>query len=146
MWKRKLIFRYFTQILTWIRDHRDFVGKYIQPVIDKLGLHHIDAKVIKPQIFKKCIIKDRLFQLELIRGLVQLAVEKLNSELPNLQYDDFTFSHSIDEALGFDKELREIYDYPSNQPSILAVLTQAQVFVKWLAMEKKCKNIIPLKI
>ncbi|XP_018566371.1 RAD50-interacting protein 1 [Anoplophora glabripennis] len=110
---------YFTQILTWIRDHRDFVGKYIQPVIDKLGLHHIDAK------------------LELIRGLVQLAVEKLYSELPSLQYDDFTFSHSIDEALGFDKELREIYDYPTNQPSILAVLTQAQVFVKWLAMEKK---------
>ncbi|KAJ8928351.1 hypothetical protein NQ314_019081 [Rhamnusium bicolor] len=111
--------RYFTQILTWVRDHRDFVGKYVQPVIDKLGLHHIDAK------------------LELIRGLVQLAVEKLYSELPNLQYDDFTFSHSIDEALGFDKELRETYDYPSNQPSILAVLTQAQVFVKWLAMEKK---------
>lgn len=70
---------------------------------------------------------------------MQLAVEKLYSELPNLQYDDFTFSHSVDEALGFDKELREIYDYPSNQPSILAVLTQAQVFVKWLAMEKKCK-------
>lgn len=73
---------------------------------------------------------------------MQLAVEKLYSELPNLQYDDFTFSHSIDEALGFDKELREIYNYPSTQPSILAVLTQAQVFVKWLAMEKKCKRML----
>ncbi|KAJ8953915.1 hypothetical protein NQ318_019155, partial [Aromia moschata] len=90
---------YFTQILTWVRDHRDFVVKYIQPVIEKLGLHHIDAK------------------LELIRGLVQLAVEKLYSELPSLQYDDFTFSHSIDEALGFDKELRESYDYPVGQPN-----------------------------
>lgn len=39
-------FRYFTQILTWVRDHRDFVGKYIQPVIDKLGWHHTDAKVL----------------------------------------------------------------------------------------------------
>ncbi|XP_017786912.1 PREDICTED: RAD50-interacting protein 1 isoform X2 [Nicrophorus vespilloides] len=110
---------YFTQILSWTRDHIDFVSKWIQPVIDKLGLHHIDAK------------------LEFMRGLVQLAVEKLHSELPNLQFDDFTFSHCIDEALGFDKELRETYSYPSTQPSILAVLTQAQVFVKWLAMEKK---------
>ncbi|KAG5869846.1 hypothetical protein JTB14_009008 [Gonioctena quinquepunctata] len=110
---------YFTQILTWIRDHRDFVEKYIQPVLEKLGFHHTDAK------------------LEFIRGLVQIAVEKLHCDLPNLQYDDFTFSHSIDEALGFNRELRETYDYPSGQPSILAVLTQAQVFVKWIAMEKK---------
>ncbi|CAH0563706.1 unnamed protein product [Brassicogethes aeneus] len=110
---------YFTQILTWIRDHREFVGKWIQPVIDKLGLHHIDAK------------------LELTSGLVQLAIEKLCVDLPQLQYDDFTFSHTIDEALGFDKELREMYNYPSNQPSVVSVLTQAQVFIKWLTMEKK---------
>nr|CAI5822245.1 unnamed protein product [Callosobruchus analis] len=110
---------YFTQILTWIRDHKDFVEQYIQPVVEKLGLHHIDAK------------------LELMRGLVQIAVEKLNSDIPNIQYDDYTFSHTVDEALGFDKELRETYDYPSNQPSILSVLTQGHVFIKWLNMEKK---------
>ncbi|CAH1997276.1 unnamed protein product [Acanthoscelides obtectus] len=75
--------------------------------------------------------------LELVRGLVQIAVEKLNSDIPNIQYDDYTFSHTVDEALGFDKELRETYDYPSNQPSILSVLTQAHVFIKWLNMEKK---------
>lgn len=80
-----------------------------------------------------------IFQTEFIRGLVQIAVEKLHSDLPNIQYDDFIFSHTIDEALGFDKELRDTYDYPPNQPSISAVLTQAKVFVKWLAMEKKCK-------
>lgn len=74
-----------------------------------------------------------------MRGLVQLAVEKLCAELPTIQYDDFTFSHCVDEALGFDKELRENYDYPDNQPSVLAVLTQAQVFMKWLVLEKKCK-------
>lgn len=78
--------------------------------------------------------------MDLMRGLVQLAVEKLHMDLPNIQFDDFTFSHSIDEALGFDKELRETYNYPSNQPSILAVLTQAQVFMKWIAMEKKCTS------
>ncbi|CAH1179774.1 unnamed protein product [Phaedon cochleariae] len=110
---------YFTQILTWVRDHKDFINKYIQPVIEKLGLHHIDAK------------------LEFIRGLVEISVEKLYSDLPNLQFDDFTFSHSIDEALCFDKELRETYDYPSTQPGVLTVLTRGQVFMKWIAMEKK---------
>lgn len=74
-----------------------------------------------------------------MRGLVQLALEKMDADIPHLQYDDFSFSHCVDEALGFDKELRETYDYPSTQPSILAVLTKGQVFVKWMAMEKKCK-------
>lgn len=37
--------RYFTQILAWIRDHMDFVVKWIQPIVNKLALHHIDVKV-----------------------------------------------------------------------------------------------------
>ncbi|KAL1497613.1 hypothetical protein ABEB36_008543 [Hypothenemus hampei] len=110
---------YFTQVLTWIRDNQDHVSTWIQPVIEKFGLHHIDART------------------EFIRGLVQLAAEKLNSELPSIQYDDFTFSHSIDEALGFDKELKDIYNYPATEPSIVVVLTQASILVKWLTMEKK---------
>ncbi|XP_076275359.1 RAD50 interactor 1 [Rhynchophorus ferrugineus] len=110
---------YFTQILTWIRDHKEHVGLWIQPVIEKFGLHHIDA------------------QVEFMKGLVHLAAEKLNSELPSLQYDDYTFSHTIDEALGFDKEMREIYNYPANEPSIISILTQAPILVKWLIMEKK---------
>lgn len=110
---------YFTKILSWIRDHSGFVDKWLQPVVDKMGLYHIEVKT------------------ELMRGLVQMAVEKLYSDLPALQYDDFAFSHCIDEALGFDKELKMNYEYPQSQPSILIVLTQAQVFIKWMAMEKK---------
>lgn len=68
-----------------------------------------------------------------------MAVEKVYSELPNIQFDDLTFSHTVDESLSFDKELRETYDYPQSQPSILTVLTQGNIFSKWLAMEKKCK-------
>lgn len=37
---------YFTQILTWVRDHQDYIGTWVQPVIEKFGLHHMDAKVI----------------------------------------------------------------------------------------------------
>lgn len=37
---------YFTQILSWIRDHIRFVDQWIQPVVDRLGLVYINAKVI----------------------------------------------------------------------------------------------------
>nr|CAD7571698.1 unnamed protein product [Timema californicum] len=110
---------FFTQVLTWIRDHEKFVVQWIQPVLNKLGMHHISAKS------------------ELMRGLLQVVVEKLHSELPHLQYDDALFSHMVDETLGFDRELRESFSYPSTQPSVIGVLTQAQVFVKWIHMEKK---------
>ena len=80
-----------------------------------------------------------VLQLEFMRGLVQLAVEKLHSELPHLQFDDTLFSHTVDETLGFDRELRDSYGYPPSQPSIIGVLTQAQIFVKWIHMEKKCE-------
>jgi hypothetical protein len=74
-------------------------------------------------------------------GLVQLVVEKLHSELPHLQYDDMLFSHTVDETLGFDRELRESFGYPASQPSVIGVLTQAQIFVKWIHMEKKCESL-----
>lgn len=75
-----------------------------------------------------------------MRVLVQLAVEKLHSELPVVQYDDSLFAHTVDEALGFERELRESFNYPESQPATLSVLTQAQIFVKWINMEKKCKQ------
>lgn len=83
-------------------------------------------------------------QLEMIRGLVQLVVEKLHSELPHLQHDDTLFSHTVDETLGFDRELRESFGYPATQPSVIGVLTQAQIFVKWIHMEKKCESLYHL--
>ncbi|XP_020708238.2 RAD50-interacting protein 1 isoform X2 [Athalia rosae] len=110
---------YFTQVLTWIRDHAEWVRNNVQPIADSLGLCHFHAKV------------------EFMRGLVQLAVEKLQSELPNILYDDALFAHLVDEALGFERELRDTLLYPSSQPATVSVLTQAQIFVKWINMEKK---------
>lgn len=74
-----------------------------------------------------------------MRALVQLAVEKLHSELPTAQYDDSLFAHLVDEALGFERELRETLLYPQTQPATVFVLTQAHIFIKWINMEKKCE-------
>lgn len=74
-----------------------------------------------------------------MRGLVELVMEKLHSDLPQLQFDDGLFSHTVDEALGFDRELKDCFDYPKSQPSAINVITQAQIFVKWINMERKCE-------
>ncbi|KZC07326.1 PREDICTED: RAD50-interacting protein 1 [Dufourea novaeangliae] len=110
---------FFTQILTWIKDHIQWVQKNVQPVANSIGFNHVDMKV------------------EFMQALVQLAVEKLHSELAIVQYDDALFAHLVDEALGFERELRETLFYPSTQPATVFVLTQAHVFVKWINMEKK---------
>lgn len=72
-------------------------------------------------------------------GLVELSVEKLQTDMEQIQYDDLLFSHTVDEALAFEKELRHSYMYPSSLPGPVHVLTQAQLFVKWIRMERKCK-------
>lgn len=74
-----------------------------------------------------------------MQGLVQLALEKLDTELPSLQYDDALFSHAVDESLAFDRELKEAFGYPPSLPSAVSVLTQAQIFLKWIHMERKCQ-------
>lgn len=110
---------FFTQILTWIKDHAKWIETNVQPVADTTGFNHVNAKV------------------EFMRALVQLAVEKLHSELPVVQYDDALFAHLVDESLGFERELRDTLLYPQSQPATVFVLTQAQIFVKWINMERK---------
>ncbi|CAL7948671.1 unnamed protein product [Xylocopa violacea] len=110
---------FFTQIITWIKDHVQWVQKNVQPAANSVGLNHVDMKV------------------EFMRVLVQLAVEKLHSELSIVQYDDALFAHLVDEALGFERELRETLLYPPTQPATIVVLTQAHIFVKWINVEKK---------
>jgi len=36
---------YFTQILTWIRDHQEFLNQRIQPELEKAELGHVSALV-----------------------------------------------------------------------------------------------------
>ncbi|KAL1116060.1 hypothetical protein AAG570_005555 [Ranatra chinensis] len=76
-------------------------------------------------------------KIEFLSGMVQMAVDKLERDLEHVQFDDTLFSHTVDEALGFDRELRDLYPYPAALPSAASVLTQAQVFVKWIQMESK---------
>jgi hypothetical protein len=84
--------------------------------------------------------------VQFITGLVKMVTEKLHSDLMHLQYDDSLFTHTLDETLGFYRELKDHYGYPSSCPSVLSVLTQAQIFIKWINMERKCTYLENLGI
>lgn len=71
-------------------------------------------------------------------SLVEICLEKLQADLEEAQYDDALFSHAVDEALGFHKELTDTFPYPPSLPSTPAILTQAPIFIKWINMERKC--------
>lgn len=83
--------------------------------------------------------KDNNVRLEFIRGLVQLAVEKLCADIEEIAADDHLFAHLLDETLSFEQELRETFRYPVALPSALTVLTQAQYLTKWLLAEENCE-------
>lgn len=69
---------------------------------------------------------------------MKTVTEKLDTDLMHLQYDDNYFTHTLDETLSFYRELTVNYGYPVSCPSVLSVFTQAQIFVKWINIERKC--------
>ncbi|XP_031625269.1 RINT1-like protein [Contarinia nasturtii] len=110
---------FFTQILNWAKDNHIFVGTHIQPALNLAG--HSDINI----------------RLEFVRGLVQLAVEKLCNDIDEIVENDALFSHLIDETLAFEQEIRDTLGYPSSYCSAITVLTQAKYLTKWLAIEEQ---------
>ncbi|KAM3964419.1 RAD50 interactor 1 [Aphomia sociella] len=117
---------FLTQTLTWIKDHQGFVKNNVQPVADKLQLKNV--KTVD----------------EFNEGLISLAAERLHTVLGmyhtqgtkgELVDVDSAFAHAVDETLGFHRELVAITRKDGN--SVLSVLTKAETFVRWLAVEKK---------
>lgn len=81
-------------------------------------------------------------QVEFIRGLVHLAIEKLSNDMEELAQDDHLFAHVLDETLSFEQELRETLAYPSStMESAVTLLAQPQYLTKWLAAEMNCKEM-----
>lgn len=78
-----------------------------------------------------------------MRGLVQLAIEKLCTDIDDISKNESLFSHLLDETLSFEQELKELVkiSYLNSFPTAITVLTQPQFLIKWLAIEEKCKLI-----
>ncbi|XP_060843962.1 RAD50-interacting protein 1 [Rhopalosiphum padi] len=114
---------FLSRVLSWIRDYRTFVVDWLGPVYIENGKRSIDS------------------QHDFIIGLLQFVVVKLDSDLSHFQLEDVVFSHIVDETLAFEHELRKVYNYPNDYPSVTEVLTQAQIFFKWINMERKYAHI-----
>ncbi|XP_030840742.1 RAD50-interacting protein 1 isoform X1 [Strongylocentrotus purpuratus] len=110
---------YFTQILNWIRDHSEFLQSNVQPILSEDKTLNIEART------------------EFTRGLLHTVAAKLKHDIPELLFDDQLLCHTIDELLLFDKELRNSYHYPNNQPGCLHILTEQACFDKWIAIERQ---------
>lgn len=81
-----------------------------------------------------------------MRGLVQLAVEKLIVDIEHIVRDEALFAHLIDEVLAFETELRNSLGYPNSLPSVMSVLLQPVYFLKWMAIEEKCEYAMPFSL
>ncbi|XP_035829833.1 RAD50-interacting protein 1 isoform X2 [Aplysia californica] len=110
---------YLTQVLSWTRDHSDFMDRNIQPLLVEAGKESLCAKT------------------ELTRGMVMMVMEKIAHDLPELVHDEAKFSHLIDEVLLFESEIRNTYSYPPVLPGCLDVLCSQEALTKWLLVEKK---------
>ena len=114
---------YFTLLLKWMSIHQHFIDKYIQEIFRANN-----------QTF--------VVKFEFIKLLVRLAASKLLTDLPILRYDEDVFSATIQETLNFDRELRfGGLGYPAAMPSVLAVLTKADIFNIWIDLERKCEYL-----
>ncbi|CAG9786222.1 unnamed protein product [Diatraea saccharalis] len=117
---------FLTQTLTWIKDHQTFVKTHVQPVANKLELKNVRAV----DEFNAGIITLAAERLHTVLGLYQTQGSK--GEIVDT---DAAFAHAVDETLGFHRELMTITGKETN--SVLSVLTKAEIFVRWLAVEKK---------
>ena len=78
-------------------------------------------------------------RLEFCRGLVELTIDKLLRDLPDLQYDDATFSHTVDETLQLQRGLAQL-GYGGgggDQPGPLLAVCQPGYLRRWVAIERK---------
>ncbi|KAL7639162.1 UNVERIFIED_CONTAM: hypothetical protein RMT77_010696 [Armadillidium vulgare] len=110
---------YLSQVLKWIAAHESFLECHIQPILNQCGQTKVNAKI------------------QFIKGLLHLVVAKLHSDLPEVKDDEDLFCRTIQETLNFERELRLGYGYPSSQPTVLNVITQANVFHHWISVERK---------
>jgi len=109
---------FISQLSSWAVNHRKFLADYVQPVYDTVG-------------------EPLLAVMEFGQGLVALATEKLGIDIPIVIGDDILLAHTIDEVIGFARDMSNSMQYCSSQPSVLEPLTSQAIFSRWLNMERK---------
>ncbi|CAF1149480.1 unnamed protein product [Rotaria sp. Silwood1] len=111
---------YLNQIVSWILDHDYFLTEQLQPLINEFS----DVSPINVKV-------------EFIRGLIELIIVKLDSQITSILIDTSLFTHYIEEILIFSQRLFEKdIDYPYDLPNCMNLLCDEIVFEKWFQVEQ----------
>lgn len=119
---------FLTQTLNWIKDNSHFLNKNVDPL---LRIQERDWPSGRTQ---------------LTITLLQLCHRKLEKDLPDLAYDDKSFSHCVDEVHLFLNELNSLLGKKDSQfvHSIVDLfdpfVKTPQYFTKLLSLEKKTSS------
>ena len=75
--------------------------------------------------------------MEFIRGLIELVIIKLDSQITSIVVDTSLFTHYIEEILSFSQRLFETdINYPHPLPNCMNLLCDEIVFEKWFQVEQ----------
>ncbi|UJR30861.1 hypothetical protein I4U23_018376 [Adineta vaga] len=87
------------------------------------------------------LMNQLIFQLnakiEFIRGLIELVIVKLDSQITSILIDTPLFTHYIEEILIFSQRIfQEDIDYPDHLPNCMNLLCDEIIFEKWFQVEQ----------
>ncbi|KAI9497486.1 TIP-1 family-domain-containing protein [Zychaea mexicana] len=109
---------YFTHVKTTISAHIPFIVTTVQPLVQEVLGSEFTAK--------------DLFIHELLKNVSR----KLKHSMPKLRHRPRWLSHTIHEALDFDKTLQEDYAYSGDSMAAL-ILDDSESYNAWFTAEKK---------
>jgi len=115
---------YFSFALAAIEDHSEFVDTILQPQVTRLAR-------LYPALRKIDVL------MQLMRGIVDRLVAKMERELPLLTGKPEVFQHTVDEALLFENKLRGALGYESTLPACVTCLMRADLFEAWIETDQR---------
>lgn len=87
------------------------------------------------------------FKEEFIKGLIKVVNSKLDNDIFTLLKFPEVFYHTVNEALAFQRNLKEIHDFPPGEvfsitggTCITSFTEHVSAFNQWILEEKNCKK------
>lgn len=118
---------YLSQILKWIKYHEEFITSTIQPLFENYKMY-----------------KNRPVFIDFTNSLINLIKKKINKDLHVLMKNKFQFSHSVDELLLFDKQLKNnlhessfFYDSQHVYGCLHILCENDLLFSNWISLERQ---------
>ena len=136
-----------SQIFQWIKDQEDFINKIIQPEFDKFSNLSNKSAMVCHLIFSKIFLLNYVKYIKILKilfsnALICLVGEKLEYDIKSLIKNPKQFSHTIDEIIHFDTQIKGLLkeletDFNNKHFSLLHILCENNLlFLEWINLER----------